>query len=387
MMWIEEKSTKRGISYHYREYYRCPISGKRKTANVTLLSNSPQAKRLASKRIAALIEEKTAAAIEQHEKENDVTFLTIAHDWQQHKALSCKPSTARADESCIKVLARAISPTTKIGDLVAVDCEKFLHTMYYVDGYSFNYTKSALIALKAIMRYAKRKKLIKDVSEFEEITIKQKPMTPDELEKVQAKFLESHELESVILQLNHINSRIARIVEFQSRTGLRIGELLALRVCDYDKANKRIHVNGTIYHGAKNSDPVKRGTPKNVHSIRYVYLDNRCMEILDKLIIENRSLAWSSSYHEQGYIFTSKNGNPHNHQYINRLLRKVHIDGKHVTTHVLRHTHISTLATLGIPIKAIMERVGHHDPRTTLAIYSHVTQEMNKLVIDALNAM
>ena len=37
-------------------------------------------------------------------------------------------------------------------------------------------------------------------------------------------------------------------------------------------------------------------------------------------------------------------------------------EGKHLTTHIFRHTHISMLSELGVPLKTIMQRVGHNDP-------------------------
>ena len=43
---------------------------------------------------------------------------------------------------------------------------------------------------------------------------------------------------------------------------------------------------------------------------------------------------------------------------------------KRVTTHTLRHTHTSTLAQLGITLKAIQDRVGDSDYKTTLEIYN-----------------
>ena len=73
-------------------------------------------------------------------------------------------------------------------------------------------------------------------------------------------------------------------------------------------------------------------------------------------------------------------------QYINKILKRVSISDKHITTHIFRHTHISILSELGVPLKAIMQRVGHNDPATTLSIYTHVTQAMNEDVINKLNA-
>ena len=51
---------------------------------------------------------------------------------------------------------------------------------------------------------------------------------------------------------------------------------------------------------------------------------------------------------------------------------------KHITSHTMRHSHISLLSQLGISLKAIMQRVGHTDHKTTLQIYSHVTEQMDK---------
>lgn len=60
---------------------------------------------------------------------------------------------------------------------------------------------------------------------------------------------------------------------------------------------------------------------------------------------------------------------------------------KYVTTHTLRHNHISLLRQLGVSIKAIMERVGHTDHKTTLQIYSHVTEQMDKDMMSKLEAV
>ncbi|HEL0683304.1 TPA: tyrosine-type recombinase/integrase, partial [Streptococcus equi subsp. zooepidemicus] len=50
-----------------------------------------------------------------------------------------------------------------------------------------------------------------------------------------------------------------------------------------------------------------------------------------------------------------------------------------------RHSHISLLAEIGIPLPAIMERVGHSDSKTTLEVYSHVTLQMTTNLAKKLN--
>lgn len=52
---------------------------------------------------------------------------------------------------------------------------------------------------------------------------------------------------------------------------------------------------------------------------------------------------------------------------------------------MLRHSHISLLVEMNIPIKAIMERVGHSSEKMILQVYSHVTKNMRKELRVKLN--
>lgn len=62
---------------------------------------------------------------------------------------------------------------------------------------------------------------------------------------------------------------------------------------------------------------------------------------------------------------------------MNRLVKQSNIQKK-VSPHTLRHTHISMLTEAEVDLKEIMERVGHTDMRTTIEIYTHVTNKMKK---------
>ncbi|AZV36645.1 site-specific integrase, partial [Enterococcus faecium Com15] len=49
-------------------------------------------------------------------------------------------------------------------------------------------------------------------------------------------------------------------------------------------------------------------------------------------------------------------------------------------------THISLLAEAGLPIKAIMDRVGHSDMKTTLEVYNQVTSSMKEKIIQEVDS-
>lgn len=79
-----------------------------------------------------------------------------------------------------------------------------------------------------------------------------------------------------------------------------------------------------------------------------------------------------------GYLFTTKHHTPIQISALNTFLRnaakKLKID-KPVSSHIFRHTHISKLAELGVPMYVIQQRVGHSNSRVTQEIYTHVTHE------------
>lgn len=380
-MWIEEKQTDSGIKYLYRERYKT-TQGKTKIVSVTLTSNN----RMAVKRATTLLQEKIALAKEKDKEDHKIYFHKVIDMWLEHTDPTVKYATRVNHRNQAKRLKGGTSEKILLIKITPSDIERVINHMYYVENLSYIYSKATLTTFKQVMRFAKRKHLINDISEFEEITIKRKPQTQKELKKRQNKFLNPVELKECLEEIKVINPRIGLAMEFISRTGLRIGELLALRSCDYDRDKKEISINGTIsHHMTKDND--YRGTPKNIYSVRTVALDERSIEILKQFMIENKRQAWAfNGYKDIGYIFTSMRGRPYNLQFISRILRKVHYKDKHITTHIFRHTHISILSELGLPLKAIMERVGHNDPNTTLSIYTHVTNSMRDEVITKLNA-
>lgn len=214
--------------------------------------------------------------------------------------------------------------------------------------------------------------------------------TAQEVSAAAEKFLTSKELSEVLNLVREKVPYVADILEFQALTGLRYGELAALREDDYSSENHTIHINATINFNYK-GQRCHRGTPKNIYSVRTVQLDTKAVTIIEKFIVYNKAArVW---FNGQGYklpdkfIFVSReNGYPLDISYVNHILRSLHYH-KRLTTHVFRHTHISLLAEAGVPLKAIMARVGHNEPRTTMSIYTHVTDRMKDAAVEALNAI
>lgn len=396
-MWIEEKTNSKGMRYKYSERFKDPHTGKLVKVSVTLNSNNSRARNEARRQIQEKFEEKTRHVSPIDEKARALTVHQLADEWQQYSAPMVKLDTQRNHTNYIDRIKKAIPAALLFVELTPQMVEKVAFDMYYREKLSFTYSKCTLMTFKTILRYARKAGYFKTamqnpdypytITDFEEIQLKRRPATPDELKKANNKFIDRDELKSVLLQLRQLHKGIALAMEFIALTGLRCGEMLALREQDYHKDAATINVNGTIVKNLANGHELQRGTPKNEYSYRDVYLSPRAVEIVEWFLMENRRRQWAFSAYrnKEGYIFTGKYGNPYNLQQINRLLRKVELPGKSLSTHFFRHTHISILAESGVPLKAIMQRVGHHNPRTTLAIYTHVTNEMKKACDQAVD--
>lgn len=389
-MWTEAKQTQKGLRYVFYERYFDPITKKTKRTSVTMNSNSRHAQKEAALQLAQKIREKTKTAVERKtELQATLTLYAVMDEWTAYMAPSVKIRTASNHQQYVKIIKKYVSPSLLLVDFNSIIAETIIRDLYYTKKRTFEYTKKILTTIQRVMRYAKKSRYIDDIEEFNELELKKRPATVKELEKLTNKFLNHDELKDCLQQLNKMNHRLAMAMEFISLTGLRCGEMLALRVQDYDKDNSSINVNGTIVNTAKNGEDIQRGTPKNVYSYRNVHLNERAKYILDWFIVENRRAAlWSKgTYKDRGYIFTTKNGFPYNMQFIGRKLRCIKIDGKHITSHIFRHTHISMLAERNVPLKAIMQRVGHNYPNTTLAIYTHVTTKMTEQANSIIDTM
>ena len=230
-MWIEERATNTGIKYIYYERYNCPITGKLKRVSISLNGNSPTYKKQASK----LLHEKIAQVLDGYEQDKYITLHEVAHLWLDHTRPTIKLATHVNHNTHVKKIFKYISTDIPIIKVTPIMIEELANKVYYIENRSYHYSKSLMTTVRAIFRYAKRRGLVKDIQDIEDIKIIKKPFSRDDVAKKQNKFLDNMELKEVLRQLNDISPRISLLVEFISLTGLRIGELLALRYCDYDE--------------------------------------------------------------------------------------------------------------------------------------------------------
>lgn len=374
-MWMEKNKT----GFVFRETFVDPLTGKRHKVSVTMPSSSRVAQKAAREKLDQLIAEKKAA-------EAPTKLFELIDDYMVAQRPFVKPTTYKNYVTVRTKLLQFFPIDTLVGKLTPAMVQKVLDEIVLKN--SPVYAGKILTLLRRSLDRAYKLNIIHSMEVVNRVEIKRPPKTIQDVESQREKFLSRLELKEVLAALRKVSPLIADVCELQSRTGLRFGELAALR--DEDFEGNSLYVNGTLQWGlGKGKQPV-RGTPKNVYSIRHVALDRRSKEIVEHYMLKNkRCRAWDPTSHDEAgeqWIFCTREGGPLDISFVNHALKKIKFPKK-LTTHIFRHTHISLLAEQGVPLKAIMQRVGHNDPTTTMAIYTHVTEDMADQAVKALDSL
>ncbi|MDN6640836.1 MAG: tyrosine-type recombinase/integrase [Tetragenococcus sp.] len=374
-MWMEELPNGK---FTYRERYKDPYTEKNKKVSVTLNSKSNQAKNKAQR----MLNEKIEKTLDD-KKKTGIRFSEAFSAWEKYYPQTVKERTYVSYKYPIKIIRNYFDDNIIIDNLRQKDIKNFLEHQYYKNNYSLNYVNQMRNILVSVFDYTELQ-----VNPARNIALKRKPATLEEVQKVEQKYLEHEEAEKIIdYQTNALYSRrFAQLTEFMLLTGMRFGEAAALQYKDFD--GQSIYITKTLDYVSHKTSEGFNTTPKNRKAQRKVGLSDRAIEILKEVINDNHFRALTQDYEDKDFVFTTRTGNPiHITNYNTSLQNAANRKGikKDVSSHILRHTHISTLAEMGLHLKAIMDRVGHGDSKTTQTIYMHVTDKMQQEVVDRLN--
>jgi integrase/recombinase XerD len=163
--------------------------------------------------------------------------------------------------------------------------------------------------------------------------------------------LSGDEVRAIFEATENLKHRAMLMLVYSS--GLRVGEVVRLRIEDLDSVRKLIHV-----HTGKGKKD------------RYTLLSESVLRVVEEYV---------GLYRPQGWLFA---GMIPNHAYsirsaqsvFGRAARKAGIH-KHVTIHSLRHAFATHLLEQGVDIRVIQQLLGHASVKTT-EVYTHVSKRI-----------
>ena len=300
-------------------------------------------------------------------EDNKIKFENVAYEWLECKRNCIKESTyfnymfiidkylkdryankeieeLRDFNNLVQELSQNLSSKT-VRDIVNVlkSILKYYESEY---GVNLNYSKTNVPKLE--------KEYIKILSDKEKQRIEKYCMKENSLKSL-----------GIILCLN---------------TGLRVGEICALKWENIDLEGKNLYVKKTlqrVYDRKNKISNVIIGRPKTENSVRCIPINKKLYEILKSV---------KGKYKNEDFFLTGDSQKfiePRNYQYtFKEILIKSKV--KVVKFHTLRHTFATNCIDVGMDIKTLSEILGHSSIEMTLNKYVHSSRKTKKKYLEKI---
>ncbi|QNE45862.1 site-specific integrase [Glaciihabitans sp. INWT7] len=172
--------------------------------------------------------------------------------------------------------------------------------------------------------------------------------------------------------------------------GMRRGELLGLRWQDVDLDEHKLHVRQTVQRLGRGEGLVM-GPPKTARSRRSIPLPQLCVDALiarHRVQDEDRRII-REGWTELDLVFTTTIGTVIEPSNLRRSFnRAIELAGlRQIRFHDLRHTCASLLLAQGVPMRVVMEILGHSTMSITSDLYTHVSPNATASAVSAVSAL
>ena len=235
------------------------------------------------------------------------------------------------------------------------DVSNYLEYLYS-RGLNRNSISRKISAIKCFYQYLQSEGLVK-TNYFREVTSPKKEMSLP-------KYVRNSDIDKLFLCFDKetsLGQRNALILEMLYATGVRIGELVNIKINDINRHDRIIKILGK----GKKERVVVYG--RYCEEALNVYLKNGRIELNKK---------------ECDYLFLNKDGGRLSDRYIRKIIDDVVIKCEldyHISPHTLRHTFATDMLNNGADLMTVKELLGHSSINTT-GIYTHVSNEQLKKV-------
>ncbi|MCW6665500.1 site-specific integrase [Aerococcaceae bacterium NML191219] len=263
----------------------------------------------------------------------------------------------------------------KVRSITSIYCQKILNEWHS----KYTTFRKYKTYAKQILAYAVQLGVI-NVNPFENVRT---PRTKDTAQTEELLYYTTDELQQFLQHVEQENdlmySVIFRLLAF---TGMRKGELMALTWRDIDFKTKQLEINKTIAYGRHNKQIVN--PPKTKNSNRTISIDEKTINYLQrwKLHQQRELFSYGHKLNQSNQLVFS---NIITNQALSNMTITKRMNGicekynfKRIRIHGFRHTHCSLLFEAGLSVKEVQARLGHSDIKTTLDIYTHVTEKQRE---------
>ena len=309
----------------------------------------------------ALREAQTRLANNFAQLDNSTTLKDWSEIWLKSKQSTLKASTYENYTYMLKHILPVLG-RCKLRDLKNVQLQTFLNELATTTG------RSALEKVRSIL-YCMLQEAENNEMVMRNVARNLKLPKSTEMSNKRDSFMPE---EVAIIEENAEKIDFMYAAAILINTGMREGELLAMRRQNVDIENTCIYVT----HSATRvrSKPVL-GTPKTAESVRTIPVSKWVMDLITARLPE-----------DDGFMFRCKNGDiwsPRSFlKYYKRALQQANI--RYLSPHCCRHTYATRLHAAGVDPKTIQTLMGHTDYALTANVYTHVKEEQLRKAVELL---
>ena len=204
---------------------------------------------------------------------------------------------------------------------------------------------------------------------------------PPKVEKREIEILKPGEIATLLAKLEE--HELYPIATIAVCTGLRRGELLALRSCDVDLKGSVVKVERSLEESDKG---LRIKPPKTQAGRRQVPLPPTALAALEAHRARQAALRLALGQGKpepDALVFCTLEGGPLSPDDLSRNWSHRRLG---VSFHALRHTYASVLIDAGLDVLTVSRRLGHGSPATTLNVYGHLFRVDDKAATAAIEA-
>ena len=396
-MWVEKRKIKINdknkpgkkievIRYKFIERYKDSLTGKEHKVSVTYDRDNARIRKAALNEINGKID-KLQNQVKQ--RASSLTLKQLGTLFLNYYEPTVAPRTYIYHKSLLKQIYEDLGEDILVTRITTPMLNRYFDSKLYDSDTSLSnsYVNAIKKTLSLLYKFGNRYGYLA-INPVKDSQITFKDETETKRERIENKYLTKTEYQKILKYCDKKHKQYLKdAFELQYLTGLRFGELSALQVKDvFEKdGHTYLDVNGTMV--TTDTKPIrhfKSERTKTLAGLRQVLLSPHATEIVQRNRKGKKKYEWLISHKTKKHgsnsplILNSANG------FLKRAAKKEKIDKK-VTTHIFRHTHVSNLADMGVPLRVIQKRVGHADSEITRRIYLHVTKRAKEEFIDMIN--
>jgi len=348
----------------WREYTILP-DGKQRAENhsKTFPGMSERAARAAFDVILVRVNATNGAEAQKATSKVGQTLEDVVKEWRKLVAVNHKPRSRETTESHLRAHILPKLGSLAVSDLTAKRLQDFVAEI--TPGRSGKMVENIMLTLTGILRHVRKWGLAVPSVSISDLSMPEKV-------KGAVRTIAAADIRKLIPAADE---PLKTILCMLASTGMRINEVLALKLEDLDFQRKTVSIRHSVYNGTL-------GTPKSQASKADVPMPDALARILREFIDGK-----NYRKNDLGLLFCNRRNRPYSDNKLREknlrpLLESLKLP--RVGFHAFRHAVASELIDGGAPITVVRDQLRHSDVRITLGIYGHVIGNSQRNAVNRL---